>query len=210
MKIDSFVLSGFGTNAYLLRKESDDKDCLIIDPGLEPFSLINYIEENGLNPLFAVLTHGHADHTAGLSDLKEKWPGLKTAIHKFDADMMTDPDKNLSMLAGYNIVHEPADILIEEEGFKEFGTLGFEVIRTSGHTGGGISLYSENDKVVFTGDALFAGGVGRTDFPGGDMDELICNIKQKLLSLPDDTKVLPGHGPGSTIGAEKQGNPFLR
>ena len=209
MNIKTFVLGDYQTNSYCLTATESAKDCLIIDTGLQSQPLINFLKENELNPVAAVFTHGHIDHIDGLALLRANWPNIKVAIHKDDAGMFDDDKQNLSAFSGMPFRASPADIIIEAEGLQTFASLEFQVLHTPGHTSGGISLYSESDGVVFVGDALFAGSIGRTDFPGGDFNQLIASIKSKLLTLPEDTKVYPGHGPATTIATEKRTNPFL-
>lgn len=124
--------------------------------------------------------------------------------------MLTNPDLNLSILTGGEFSRDSADILVNEPDIIEEADIKLKVLNTPGHTPGGISLYLEEENAVFTGDALFADSVGRTDFPNGSMNQLIKNIKQKLLTLPDDTIVYPGHGPSTTIGREKTYNQYLQ
>ena len=209
MQIRHFVLGDFETNSYCLRAADSAKDCLIIDTGLEAGALVEYLKENQLNPVAVIFTHGHADHVMGLNSLRENFGDIKVAIHKNDAEMLTQPTMNMSPLAGCMFKAEPADIIIEEEGPLEFAGIKFEILHTPGHTQGGICLYSADDGVVFVGDTLFASSIGRTDLPGGNYDQLIAGIKEKLLTLPGETKVLTGHGPETTIETEKNYNQYL-
>ena len=210
MKIDTLTLGSYQTNCYVLRNNQADKDCLIIDTGLESSKLMNFLAENDLNPLAAVFTHGHADHICGIPLLREKYPDIKIYVHKLDAEMLTDSSKNLSMLAGTLFETEPADILIEEDDIIEVAGITLKTLHTPGHSPGGISLYAQSENIIFVGDSLFADSVGRTDFPGGDGELLINSIKQKLLTLDADTICCPGHGPETTIAQEKKYNPFLQ
>jgi glyoxylase-like metal-dependent hydrolase (beta-lactamase superfamily II) len=186
------------------------KDCLIIDTGLQSEPLIDYLKTNKLNPVAAVFTHGHIDHIDGLALLRKNWPDIKVAIHKADAAMFEDSKLNLSAFSGLGFKTSPADIIIEAEGTQTFAGMEFFILYTPGHTPGGISLYSKAQGIVFVGDALFAGSIGRTDFPGGDYNQLISSIKSKLLTLADETRVYTGHGPATTIATEKRTNPFLQ
>jgi len=210
MKIDSLVLGAYETNCYILRKNESAGDCLIIDTGLNARGLVDFLAENKLNPVAVVFTHGHADHITGLIALRENHPDIKVYIHKLDAEMLTDAKSNLSLLAGVTLSIGPADFLLEEPDTIEEAGIRLEVLHTPGHTPGGICLYSKDENLVFVGDTLFAESVGRTDFPGGSAPQLINSIKEKLLPLPDDTAVYPGHGPATTIRQEKSHNPFLK
>ncbi|MHC4122491.1 MAG: MBL fold metallo-hydrolase [Planctomycetota bacterium] len=210
MKIDVLVLGNYETNCYILRQSQPAKDCLIIDTGLQPEQLIDFLKENNLNPVAIVLTHGHIDHTAGLESLRKNYSQIKVYIHRADADMLTNPHQNLSALAGGFFSPEPADTLIDEPDIIEEAGIKLKVLHTPGHTPGGISLYSKDENIVFTGDALFADSVGRTDFPNGSMELLIKGIKEKLFTLPNDTIAYPGHGPTTTIKREKAYNQYLQ
>lgn len=210
MKIDTFVLAEYETNCYVLRESESAKDCLIVDVGLEADELMDFLHKEKLNPVAVVLTHGHIDHIAGLTALRAAFPDTKVYIHKLDAKMLTEAAINLSSITGQLFTTAPADSVVEDKAIIEQAGIKLEVLHTPGHTQGGICLYSAEEGVVFTDDALFADSVGRTDFPGGSMEVLINSIRKKLLVLPDDTVVCPGHGPTSTIGREKTHNQFLQ
>ena len=211
MKIESLILGDYQTNCYILRSEPATKQCLIIDTGLEAEVLIDFLQGDKLNPAVVVLTHGHADHISGITLLRKNYPEIKVYIHKLDAEMLTDARSNLSALAGKAFDDaKPADVLLEEAEVIELAGITLGVLHTPGHTPGGICLYSKENNIVFVGDTLFAQSVGRTDFPGGSMPQLIAGIKEKLCTLPDDTIVYPGHGPQTTIGLEKSSNPYLQ
>ncbi len=209
MNIDTLVLGLYETNCYVLRAGRDAEDCLIIDPGLGAEPLIAFLREHSLKPAAVVLTHGHIDHVEGVAALRRHYPDVRLAIHKADAEMLTDPQTNLALMMGDNFTTEPAEILLDDGSHIEQAGLDLEVLHTPGHTPGGICLYSPAEAVVFTDDTLFAGSIGRSDFPGGSHSQLIRSIRDKLLTLPEQTQVFPGHGPQTTIAQEKSGNPFL-
>ena len=163
-----------------------------------------------MTPAVLVLTHGHADHIAGVTLLRENFPDIKVCIHKLDSEMLTDQRHNLSALAGIGFSAGPAETLLVEGDIIEAAGIELRVLHTPGHTPGGISLYCGNQQIVFTGDTLFAESVGRTDFPNGSFTQLIESIKEKLLVLPEKTIVYPGHGPSTTIAQEKKQNPYLQ
>lgn len=210
MDIATIVLGDFQTNCYCVRADQNSGDCLIIDPGLSPEPLVQMLHHNKLAPVSIVLTHGHADHIGGVETIRQHWPQVKVAIHKGDAAMLTDPTLNLSVMAGGMVQARPADFILDsDQSTFEAADMSFELMHTPGHSPGSISLYSPEQDILFAGDAIFAGSVGRTDFPGGSHELLIKMIQQKLLVLPDKTTVYPGHGTPTTIGNEKKFNPFL-
>jgi len=196
----------YAANCYIVYDENA-KEGIVVDPGGDVDDIINRIEKLGLTIKYIVLTHGHGDHIAGVKGLKNH-TGAKVAIHKDDAYMVRDGRKNLSSMMAMGSVEFEPDILLDENDVIEFGNIKCEVIHTPGHTPGGITLRIGDS--LFTGDTLFAGSIGRTDFEGGSFDTIINSIKTKLMVFPDDTKVYPGHGPSTTIKMEKRYNPFIR
>lgn len=206
MLIQCIPLGGMGANCYVVACQ-ETKEALVIDPGGEPGPVVAYLEKNGLTAKYIVNTHGHIDHIMGNDQLK-KATGAKVMIHEADAEMLQNPQLNLSGFMGGAIKLAPADQLLTEGDTVEVGKISLEVLHTPGHTKGGICLAGNG--VVFTGDTLFAGSIGRTDFPGGSFETLIKAIKTKILPLPDDTAVYPGHMQESTISQEKNYNQFLR
>ncbi len=209
MKIDTFVLGDFQTNAYVVRPNDSATDCVVIDTGMSSEPLIEFLKTNGLNPVAVLFTHGHADHIAGVNLLRETFPGIKVAIHNDDTPMLANPVKNLSVMVGLPYKAQPADVVITDQCPLEYAGIKFQPLHTPGHTPGGICLYCQDEGVVFVGDTLFANSIGRTDFPGGDSEQLLNSIRDRLFTLPDETKVYNGHGPATTIGSEKKTNPFL-
>jgi glyoxylase-like metal-dependent hydrolase (beta-lactamase superfamily II) len=210
MKIDRLILGVYETNCYILRSNEATKDCLIVDTGLGAGKLIKFLEEHKLNPAAVVLTHGHIDHIAGVAALRSRFPDIKVYIHKLDAEMLAEPRTNLSAMTVGSFSIEPADFSVEEQSCIEQAGLKLNVLHTPGHTPGGICLYSKDEGIVFTDDALFADSIGRTDFPSGSIEQLLKSIMEKLFTLPDETKVYPGHGPITTIAHEKAHNPFFK
>ena len=209
MKIDRLVLGELETNCYIARSSEQATDCLIIDTGLDVQALPAFLDRHKLTPAAVILTHGHADHIAGVNALRQRYPSLEVYIHKLDAELLTDSVANLSFMAGGSFTAEKADCIVDEGDIIEKAGIRLRVIHTPGHTPGGMCLYAEDDSTIFVGDTLFADSVGRADFPGGDMRQLIEGIRTKLLILPDETVVCPGHGGRTTIGREKANNPFL-
>lgn len=210
MKVDTVVLSDdFQANCFVVRKDEKAHDCVIIDPGFSANPLIQFLQMNKLEPSTVVLTHGHADHIGGVELIRESWPKVKAAVHAKDADMLTDPAKNLSMMAGTMIQCRPAEIIYDDEETVKLAGVTFHLLHTPGHTPGGICLYSAQQGAAFVGDTIFFGSIGRTDFPGGSMETLLEMIRTKLLVLPEKTELYTGHGPNTTVGNEKAHNPFL-
>ncbi len=213
MQIDRLVLGSYENNSYIVRKNKETADCIIIDTGLSIEPLIDFLKGEKLAPQALILTHGHADHIAGVPLLRKNFDKIKVCIHKADSNMLGDAVSNLSSLAGVKITTASADVLFDGEEQIKFANIAFQLIHTPGHTPGGICLYNKDEKILFSGDTLFAGSIGRTDFAGYDtqklLKQLVDNIKSKLLILPEDTIVLPGHGEKTTIGQEKLYNPFL-
>ena len=210
MKIDCLMLGEYQTNCYILRVTEEAGQCLIVDAGLGADELIEFLGKREIRPVAAVLTHGHIDHIAGIALLRQNYPDIEVLIHELDAEMLTEPAANLSSMMGLPFATEAAQVLLEDGSVIERAGIQLQVLHVPGHSPGGICLYSSEDAVVFTDDALFAESIGRTDFPGGSMPELLDGIRQKLWALPDETVVYPGHGPSSTIAREKSCNPFLQ
>lgn len=207
MKWTQLPLGPMQTNCYILYKE--DHSCLIIDPGEEGDKLIKYLQEKKLNPEGIVLTHAHFDHIGAVDIVRDAY-NLPVYLHQNEKEWLSNPALNLSdFMQGGKITIKEADRIITEEQDLTVGTFRFQVLETPGHSPGSISLYFQDDQLVVAGDALFFGSIGRTDLPGGNHAKLIESIHQKLLSLPEETSVLPGHGPVTSIGNEMDSNPFL-
>lgn len=208
MLIRRLMVGPLQTNCYIVGCEAT-KTGLIIDPGGDPDAIMREVEEQGLAVTLIVNTHAHIDHISANARIKEA-TGAPLAIHELDAPLLTDPWRSLSFFMGRRKPSPPPDQLLKEGDRIQVGTISLEVLHTPGHTPGSISLWSEMERVVFTGDALFHMGIGRTDFPGGSHETLIRSIREKLLTLPGDTVVYSGHGPATTIEQEKVSNPWLR
>jgi hydroxyacylglutathione hydrolase len=202
MHVQTLVVSMFATNCYLVSCPETGEG-IVIDPGAEGKRILHQIEKSGLKINGIVNTHGHIDHTGANGRLKEALRAPLLLPEK-DLEIYCSPGFGLGVLFGKPV--QPDRLLKEGEQIP-VGRKVLAVLETPGHTGGGISLYG--DGVVFTGDTLFAGSIGRTDLAGGSYTLLIGSIKEKLMVLPPQTVVYPGHGPATTIETEARSNPFL-
>ncbi len=208
--IHTFYFNDLRTCCYVLYDE--DGECAIIDPGCikqsERDRLVKFIEENHLHPRMIIQTHGHFDHVMGNSFVAAKWH-IPTYLASADIPQVRRAASYGSYF-GYEFEQPSEDIRDMKDGdIISVGSIRLKVLASPGHTAGGVLLYDEKDGCVFTGDTLFCGSIGRTDLPGGDYDRLSESIRTKILPLPSDTKVYPGHGPATDIGREKMTNPFL-
>ncbi|PLR89501.1 MBL fold metallo-hydrolase [Bacillus sp. T33-2] len=195
------------TNCYIISNE--DNTCLIIDPGEEPDKIFAFVDGKNLKPVAIMLTHAHFDHIGAVDEVREKY-SVPVYVHQNEADWLSDPALNGSQYFMGNLIRvKKADFLFTDE--KEMSVEGFifTVYETPGHSPGSVSLYFAEEDFVAGGDALFQGSIGRTDLPWGNQDDLLRSIHEKLLALPEETVVLPGHGPVTTIGREMDTNPFL-
>jgi glyoxylase-like metal-dependent hydrolase (beta-lactamase superfamily II) len=201
----------FAENCYVahLRGRSD---CLVVDPGIAPEEILEVLHQNHWTPAAILNTHGHADHIAGNGRLKQRFPDAPLIIGREDASKLTNPTENLSSVYGLPLTSPPADRLVDHG--DQFTLAGFdlEVRLAPGHSRGHVVFVwkAPSPWLVFGGDVLFAGSIGRSDFPDSDPQALLRSIDAQLFTLPDDTQVLPGHGPPTTIGEEKRTNPFIR
>ena len=203
--VEKLVVGPFASNCYIVGSQSN-KEGMIIDPGDEAKQILKRVKDLELDIKFIVLTHGHIDHTGALKEVKEA-TGAEVVIHGDDAKSLKNQLVAIAFGLSYPTPPRPNRLLKGGESL-DVGGMHFEVLHTPGHTSGGICLLGEG--VVFSGDTLFNYGIGRTDLPGGSSSQLMNSIQTKLMTLPDNTVVYPGHGPDTTIGAERVGNPFLR
>ena len=206
MKVEHYVLGMFQTNTYLAINE-ETNECVIVDPALFSAELKGHILEKGLTPKAVLLTHGHIDHMGGAGEIAGEY-GIPIYAHEEELKVLGDARVNLSASFTGPFTLDSVQPLKAEQALAVAG-FSFQIIFTPGHTQGGCCYYEQEAKVLFSGDTLFAGSVGRTDFPGGSTSALIRSIKERLLCLPDDTIVYPGHMQMTTIGNEKRENPFL-
>jgi hydroxyacylglutathione hydrolase len=210
LHIASFTFNPFQENTYVVH---DGREAILVDPGCwnggEEHELETYLTENGLKPVRLVLTHAHIDHVFGCAWVEQRY-GLKPWMHRADLDLLHGAPAQGRM---YGVHCDPSP---EPEGFLAegdkvlLGNAGMEVLFVPGHAPGHIALYNTEQRFVILGDVLFQRSIGRTDLPGGDLETLLTSIATKLLPLGDDVVVHCGHGPSTTIGAERKGNPFLK
>ena len=204
-----FALGPFETNCYVIHPR-EQNTCWIVDAGFEPEELIAYVQRRALVPEALVLTHAHADHIAGVREVLTAFPGTPVWIHEAERDWLGDPQLNLSAAMGLGVTAPGPDATLTHDQELDLGGSRWRVLHTPGHSPGGITLYCESAGLALVGDALFAGSIGRTDFPCCSFETLAASIREQLYPLPDATRALPGHGPETTIGREKATNPFVR
>lgn len=209
LQIHTIVSMPFQENTYIAwlpRRE----DALVIDPGLEPDLILDFLREHNLSPAVLLNTHGHADHIGGNAELKRAFPDAPLIIGVNDAPLLADAELNLSAPFGVPITSPPAERTVREGDIVEAAGIRLEVLDIPGHSPGHVAFVRrEQPCIVFGGDILFREGIGRYDFPGSDGRLLLQGIREKLFSLPPETVVYPGHGPVTTIGHEKRFNPFV-
>ena len=206
MHIHCLTVGIMSENTYILENEGQ---ALIIDPGAEGKRIQTKISDLGLNPLAILLTHTHFDHIGELDNLRQLYH-IEAYVHPNEQAWLSDPEKNLSsIMLGKGFSRKEAEHEFVDNAYYTFGPFNLQVVETPGHSPGGVSFIFTDDKVVLTGDSLFKASVGRTDFYGGNIHDLLNGIKKQLFTLPDDYQVYPGHGEATTIGEEKVTNPFL-
>ena len=208
MKIEVFTIGPVETNCYLVTNE-ETKELVIIDPAVFQERLLKKVRDEGLKPVAILLTHGHFDHIMGVPGWKKEYPDLPLYAGKAEERVLFDPSLNLSnSFREYAVSLKPEHLLEDGEEISLIGET-FRYILTPGHTEGSGCYYDAAEKVLFSGDTLFYGSMGRTDLVTGDEAAIFASLR-RLMELPDDTAVFPGHGPDSMIGTEKRINPYVR
>ena len=207
MRITNLPSGALQANTYLA---VDDKtnEGVIVDPGGYNKVLTKEVRDNDVNIKYIILTHGHSDHICGVNEHKAEFPDAKIVAYKDEEAMLENP--NLNQSPGFGVPYSTkADILVSDGDELKVGDVTLKFIHTPGHTEGGMCIYVKEAKALFSGDTLFRQSIGRTDFPGGSYKEIMDSIRKKLFLLPDDTNVFPGHMGMTSIGFEKENNPFV-
>ncbi len=204
MKIERFEAGPLDTNGYIV---SENGNCLIVDPSLNCDNIIEAVKKADLKPLAILLTHSHFDHYLGMYEVREEFGELPIWLHDDEKEIISNSEKNLATYVGLTDVFT-GETIMYNEGENTIGEFTFTTFFTPGHTPGGTCLLFGND--LLTGDTLFNGSVGRSDFEYSDPSALTRSIEEKLFTLPPETVVWPGHGWSSTIGAEKENNPYFK
>ena len=204
-RIQTYVLGEVSTNCYLIYHDGL-RQAVVVDPADNGAYVLNKCRELNVKPVAVLLTHGHFDHILAVKDICRAFL-CKVYAGREEDRLLKDPSLNLSGSMGSEQTSLEADVLVKEG--DELSLIGFtwKVLETPGHTAGSVCYYVESEQVLLSGDTLFAGSLGRTDLPTGDMRDIVCSIREKLLSLPADTMVYPGHGETTTIGHEQRYNP---
>jgi len=207
--IRTYVLGEFQTNCFVVTAPPSS-DCWIVDCGFEPEAMLADIARRELRPIALLLTHTHMDHIAGVDRALSRFGDLPMYVHEAEAGFCSDPMLNLSAAIEMPVsVTEPQHHLRDGDTLT-LGDTTWRVLHTPGHSPGGVCFIHDPSKQAIVGDTLFAGGMGRIDFPTSNPDEMRRTLLERLASLPDDMTIHPGHGPATTIGAEKRTNPYLR
>lgn len=206
MKIEKFVIGMLGTNCYIVENE-ETRECFLIDPAACPPEMVTHIRQKGLHVQAILLTHGHFDHIMGIDGFLKEFP-VPVYAHEEEKALLNDAELNASAEYAAGYTFSGAEYLKDGQVLELAGTK-IQVLYTPGHTIGGCCYYIQEEGVLFSGDTLFYGSTGRTDFPTGSQSRLIRSIREKLLALPDETKVYPGHMSETSIGFERMYNPYL-
>ncbi len=211
LHLADFVDPHYQENGYVLRC-SGENSCWIIDPGFPPAceELVAYLRQAELTPQAILLTHAHVDHIAGIKPVLDDWGPIPIWCPKDESELLANPVANLSAFLGTPVTAPPAERLIHPGDTLALGDTKWEVLDVAGHSPGGLAYYCASERVLISGDAVFANSIGRYDFPHSSRSRLIANIHRNILTLPDNVSVYSGHGPAATIGEIKRHNVVLR
>jgi glyoxylase-like metal-dependent hydrolase (beta-lactamase superfamily II) len=205
--IHTFVLGPYQTNCFVVTAGSSD--CWIVDCGLVPEEMLDWIEEQGLHPKAILLTHSHLDHIAGVDQALNRFGRLPLYIHEAEAGFCSDATMNLSALIGMQVTCTEPDHYLKGGDTLTLNSTAWRVLHTPGHSPGGVCFIHDESKQAIVGDTLFAGSIGRFDFPPSNPDHLRHSIQKVLMALPNNMTIHPGHGPKTTIGQERRTNPYV-
>ena len=209
MRITPFILGPYQTNCFILQPDETSPRCWVVDCGFQPEPMIEHIEQEGLEVVGVLLTHCHSDHIAGLDQLRERVGAVPVSVHGAEAGFCSDALLNLSVMTGAPVTVGEPETTLEDGQVLDLDGTSWRVLHTPGHSPGGVLFVCDDAGEAFVGDTIFAGSIGRHDFPTSNVDDLRRSVLETVMSLPDDMRIYPGHGPMSTIGAERRGNPFV-
>lgn len=207
--IETLTIGAFANNCYVVHSPGR-RECLIVDASAPPAAIIGRVRDLGLTPTRILLTHAHIDHILGLPALRSAFPGVPVALHASEHDWLESPRLNLSGAMGEPFTAGPADETLEDGQVIDFAGEAIRVLHTPGHSPGSVTFVIDSIDTAIVGDTLFSNSIGRYDFPTSDGPTLLASIRDRLYTLADRTRILPGHGPETTIVHEKRTNPFVR
>jgi glyoxylase-like metal-dependent hydrolase (beta-lactamase superfamily II) len=206
MKIQTFVLGSMGTNCYLIENEQT-KECILVDPATDSQQIYSYLDTENRKLVAILLTHGHFDHVMGVKDILASY---ETCVYAHEKERFVLQDPNLNLSAQFATSYGLTDVKeVQDNEVLHLAGWEIEVLHTPGHTSGSCCYYFKEEGVLFSGDTLFAGSVGRADFPTGNAQRLQSSLKERVMALPDEIRVYPGHMQDTTIGEERVGNPYV-
>jgi glyoxylase-like metal-dependent hydrolase (beta-lactamase superfamily II) len=207
--ITPFVLGDYQTNCFVVQPAAGEAACWIVDCGFDPEPLLDHVAREGLEPAALLLTHCHSDHMAGVDQALSRFGPMPVYVHEAEVGFCSDPMLNLSALAGRPVTAAEPDQVLKGGEELELGGTRWRVVHSPGHSPGGVLYVHDESKQAIVGDTIFAGSIGRHDFPTSNVDDLKQSLEEAILALPDDMTIFPGHGPSTTVGIERRTNPFL-